>query len=211
MEVWFLGDSDTREIRNVIFAFVTTVHGWTTDVFIYCIGGADMRGGWPNRGSSAVFEANIFFVVWDSAGVGARIFTFPTVVATGVHWAINRVNKITVGYAVVLTDVLSRAFVAREGVWSGIDWENHFINAEGFLTGGDSGVGVLCNYIILPWQDMIGTTDVDLLTGESDIFGIDEASDIGIEVIWDIDLGFSFFGAAIFSSCLLYTSPSPRD
>ena len=198
MEVWFLGDGNTGKIGNIVFTFVTAIHGRTTDVFINCIGGADMGGSWPDRGSSTIFEANVFFVVWDSARICTSIFTFTTVVTAGVHWTINSINEITVGNAVVLTDVLSRAFVAREGVWSGIDWENHFIDAEGFLAGSNSCVGILCDNIILPWQNMIGTTDVNLFTGESNIFGIDEASDIGIEIIWNIDLGLSFFGAAVF-------------
>ena len=159
-----------------------------------------MGGSWPDRGSSTIFEANVFFVVWDSARICTSVFTFTTVVAAGVHWSIDRINEITVRNTVVLTDVLSGAFVAREGVWIGIDWENHFINTESFFAGGNSGIGILCNNIVLSWQNMIGATNVDLFTGESNIFGIDEASDIGIEVIWDIDLGLSFFGAAIFSS-----------
>ena len=157
-----------------------------------------MRGGWPDRGGSTVFKANIFFIVWDSAREGAGVFTLTTIVATGVHWPIDSINEITVGNAVILTDVLSRAFVAREGVWSGIDWENHFINTESFLAGSDGGVGIFSDNVVLPWQNMVGATDVNLLASESDVLGIDEASDIGIEVIWDINLGLSFFGAAIF-------------
>ena len=45
---------------------------------------------------------------------------------------------------------------------------------------------------------MVGTTNVNLLAGKCDILGVDETSNIGIEIIWNIDLGFSFFGAAVF-------------